>query len=149
MYKCPFLFPFSSYFSYKKSYEGYILKCQLCMVKTKLSNLFYHHFFCHIKANPNKPVVYGEEQIRVLVRISKMLKMSTRLDGPQKDQVGWRDYLNPKSGSPASILGSPLHLFQKGKKVLFYPFHVSNGNYIYFFLLFCRLHAFKRDATIL
>ena len=29
------------------------------------------------------------------------------LDGYQKDQVGWRGYLNPKSGSPAIILGSP------------------------------------------
>ena len=29
------------------------------------------------------------------------------LNGPQKDQVVWRDYLTPKSGSPAGILGSP------------------------------------------
>ena len=29
------------------------------------------------------------------------------LDGSQKDQVGWRGYLNPKLGSPATILGSP------------------------------------------
>ena len=34
-------------------------------------------------------------------------KSPTGLDGPQKDQVGWRGYLNPKSGSPAIILGSP------------------------------------------
>ena len=35
----------------------------------------------------------------------------TGLDGPQKDQVGWRGYLNPKSGSPATILGSPVTFF--------------------------------------
>ena len=27
-------------------------------------------------------------------------------EGPQKDQVVWWGYLNPKSGSPTSILGS-------------------------------------------
>ena len=32
-------------------------------------------------------------------------------DGPQKDQVGWRGYLNPKSGSPATMLGSPATFF--------------------------------------
>ena len=34
-------------------------------------------------------------------------KFLSGLDGPQKDQVGWRGYLNPKSGSPITILGSP------------------------------------------
>ena len=43
------------------------------------------------------------------------------LDGPQKDQVVWWGYLNPKSGSPASILGSVT--------ILFSPFHVSYGTY--------------------
>ena len=33
------------------------------------------------------------------------------LDGPQKDQVGWRGYLNPRAGSPASISGSPATFF--------------------------------------
>ena len=36
---------------------------------------------------------------------------STGLNGPQKDQVGRRGYLNPKSGSPATILGSPATFF--------------------------------------
>ena len=35
-----------------------------------------------------------------------------RLDGPQKDQVGWRGNLNPESGSPATILGSPTIFFR-------------------------------------
>ena len=34
-----------------------------------------------------------------------------RFDGALKDQVGWRGYLNPKSGSPATILGSPTTFF--------------------------------------
>ena len=55
------------------------------------------------------------------------------LDGPEKDQVGWRGYLNPKSGSPASILGSPAIYSKKAKKVLFPPYHVSNGSYAFFF----------------
>ena len=42
------------------------------------------------------------------------------LDGPQKDQVGWRGYLNPKSGSPASILGSPA-IYSKKAKRFFFP----------------------------
>ena len=41
------------------------------------------------------------------------------LDGPQKDQVGWRGYLNPKSGSPASILGSPAICSKKAKRFFF------------------------------
>ena len=47
-------------------------------------------------------------------------KMITGLDGPQKDQVGWRGYLNPKSGSPASILGSPA-IYSKKAKRFFFP----------------------------
>ena len=54
----------------------------------------------------------------------------TGLNGPQKDQVGWRGYLIPKSGSPANILGSPAIY---SKKVLFPPLHVSDGNYAFFF----------------
>ena len=44
----------------------------------------------------------------------------TGLDGPQKDQVGWWGYLNPKSGSPASILGSPA-IYSKKEKWFFFP----------------------------
>ena len=33
------------------------------------------------------------------------------LDGPKRDQVGWPGYLNPNSGSPATILGSPATFF--------------------------------------
>ena len=36
-----------------------------------------------------------------------LTKWLSGLYGPQKGQVGWRGYLSPKSGSPASILGSP------------------------------------------
>ena len=78
---------------------------------------------------------------------------STGLDGPKKDQVGWRGYLSPKSGGPASILGSPAIYFQKGKKVLFPPFHVSNGSYAFFFYFVgCMLkgcYIFLFFATIL
>ena len=42
------------------------------------------------------------------------------LNGPQKDQVGWRGYLAPKSGSPASILGSPA-IYSKKAKRFFFP----------------------------
>ena len=38
---------------------------------------------------------------------SKFLRMGAGLDGPQKYQVDWRGYLNPKSGSPAIKSGSP------------------------------------------
>ena len=41
------------------------------------------------------------------------------LNGPQEDQVSWRGYLNPKSGSPASILGSPAICSKKAKRFLF------------------------------
>ena len=44
----------------------------------------------------------------------------TGLNGPQKDQVGWRGYLTPKSGSPASILGSPA-IYSKKAKRFFFP----------------------------
>ena len=46
----------------------------------------------------------------VLSSLSRVYQL-TGLDGPQKDQVGWRGYLNPKSGSPATILGSPTTFF--------------------------------------
>ena len=41
----------------------------------------------------------------------KKKEKGTGLDGPLKDQVGWQGYLNPKSGSPATILGSPTTFF--------------------------------------
>ena len=41
------------------------------------------------------------------------------LNSPQKDQVGWRGYLTPKSGSPASILGSPAIYSNKAKRFFF------------------------------
>ena len=47
-------------------------------------------------------------------------KKGAGLDGPQKDQVGWRGYLNPKSGSPVSILGSPA-IYSKKAKRFFFP----------------------------
>ena len=52
------------------------------------------------------------------------------LDGPQKDQVGWQPNLNPKSGSPASILGSPA-IYPKKAKRFFFPLFmlVINGSY--------------------
>ena len=42
------------------------------------------------------------------------------LYGPQKGQVGWLGYLSPKSGSPASILGSPA-IYSKKAKRFFFP----------------------------
>ena len=42
------------------------------------------------------------------------------LYGPQKGQVGWQGYLSPKSGSPASILGSPA-IYSKKAKRFFFP----------------------------
>ena len=69
------------------------------------------------------------------------MKNMTGLNGPQKDQVGWRGYLNPKSGSPASILGSPAIYSKKPKRFFFPPFHVSNGAYKCLFLLFFRLRT--------
>ena len=44
------------------------------------------------------------------------------LYSPQKGQVGWRGYLSPKSGSPASILGSPAIYSKKAKRFFFPPF---------------------------
>ena len=57
-----------------------------------------------------------------LIHVSKItlnIEVTTGLDGPQKDQVGWRGYLNPKSGSPASILGSPATYSKKAKRFSF------------------------------
>ena len=45
---------------------------------------------------------------------------SAGLYGPQKGQVGWRGYLSPKSGSPASFLGSPA-IYSKKAKRFFFP----------------------------
>ena len=42
---------------------------------------------------------------------AKTIADCSGLDSPQKDQVGWQGYLNPKSGSPASISGSPATFF--------------------------------------
>ena len=50
----------------------------------------------------------------------KMNSINSGLNGPQKDQVGWRGYLTPKSGSPASILGSPA-IYSKKAKRFFFP----------------------------
>ena len=47
--------------------------------------------------------------------MSKFCRYIPGLNGPQKEQVGWRGYLNPRSGSPASILGSPAIYYKKAK----------------------------------
>ena len=61
------------------------------------------------------------------------------LYGPQKGQVGWRGYLSPKSGSPASILGSPA-IYSKKAKRFFFPLFMLVMVLMLFFL-FLRLHA--------
>ena len=58
--------------------------------------------------------------LSILYICRSVADICTGLDGPQKDQVVWRGYLNQKSGSPASILGSPAISFFKN--VPFSPF---------------------------
>ena len=57
---------------------------------------------------------------KVVTSDFKKFYVTTGLNGPQKDQVGWRGYLTPKSGSPASILGSPA-IYSKKAKRFFFP----------------------------
>ena len=71
---------------------------------------------------------------------SVVVNISPGLDNPQKDQVGWRGYLNPKSGSPASILGSPAIYSKKAIRFFSHLFMLVMVLML-FFLLFCRLHA--------
>ena len=59
------------------------------------------------------------------MNVASALKRLTGLDGPRKDQVGWRGYLNPKSGSPASILGSPAIYSKKAKRFFFLLFMLA------------------------
>ena len=63
----------------------------------------------------------------------------TGLDGPQKDQVGRQGYLNPKSGSPASILGSPA-IYSKQAKRFFSPlFMLVMVLMLFFYFVGCML----------
>ena len=61
--------------------------------------------------------------------------MPAGLDDPQKDQVVWRGYLNPKSGSPTSILGSPA-IFSKKAKRFFFPLFILVMVLMLFFFYF-------------
>ena len=66
------------------------------------------------------------------------------LYGPQKGKVGWRGYLSPKSGSPASILGGPA-IYSKKAKRFFFPLFMLVMVRMLFSSIF-KVACFKRNA---
>ena len=66
-----------------------------------------------------KHIVNNIEDLHKVLGACLYSKAVSGLNGPQEDQVSRRGYLNPKSGSPASILGSPAIYSKQANRFLF------------------------------